>query len=85
MRIVQNLQPDLIFCDLVMPFVDGFELMDCLKRNPRLCRVPVIAVSALGTVADVERTLAAGFAGHLLKPVDYGIIEAQLRRVFARR
>jgi hypothetical protein len=45
----------------------------------------VIAVSALGTQADFDRTQAAGFRGHLLKPIDYGIIEAQLRRVFPRR
>ena len=77
--------PDLIFCDLLMPKVDGYELIQWLRRSPQLCRIPVIAISALGTQADFDRTFAAGFSGHLLKPVDYGIIEAQLRRVFWAR
>ena len=43
--------------------------------------VPVIAVTALGTPIDFERTHEAGFAGHSLKPIDYGMIETQLRRI----
>jgi CheY-like chemotaxis protein len=77
--------PDLVFCDLVMPRVDGYSFVEWLKRSPRFCRIPVIAISALGTPADFAQTLAAGFSGHLLKPIDYGIIEAQLRRVFPER
>jgi len=83
-RIAEN-RPDLVFCDLVMPRVDGFAFVHWLKRSPKFCRIPVIAVSALGTPADFERTFAAGFSGHLLKPIDYAIVEAQLRRVFPAR
>ena len=82
---VSEQPPDLVFCDLVMPRVDGYDFMAWLKRSPKLCRIPVIAVSALGTPADFDHTFAAGFSGHLLKPIDYGIVEAQLRRVFPDR
>ncbi len=75
-------KPDLILCDLLMPELDGFGLMRRLRANPELCRVAVIAVSALGTEADFWRTWEAGFSGHLVKPVDVDVIAAQLARVF---
>ena len=73
--------PDLVFCDLMMPRMNGFEFMDWLRRQPHLARIPVIAVSALGAEADVMRTWSAGFSGHLVKPVDFWTIAAQLHRI----
>jgi two-component system CheB/CheR fusion protein len=74
--------PDLVFCDLLMPRMDGYQFMDWLRRQPHLSRIPVIAISALGAEADFKRTWAAGFSGHLVKPVDLWTIAAQLHRVF---
>jgi CheY-like chemotaxis protein len=74
--------PDLVFCDLVMPRMDGYQFMDWLRRQPHLARIPVIAVSALGAQADIMKTWSAGFSGHLVKPVDFWTIAAQLHRVF---
>ena len=74
--------PDLVFCDLVMPRMDGHQFMDWLRRQPHLARIPVIAVSALGAEADIMKTWSAGFSGHLVKPVDFWTIAAQLHRIF---
>jgi CheY-like chemotaxis protein len=74
--------PDLVLCDLMMPRMNGFEFMDWLRRQPHLSRIPVIAVSALGAEADVMKTWSAGFSGHLVKPVDFWTIAAQLHRIF---
>jgi CheY-like chemotaxis protein len=74
--------PDLVFCDLVMPRMNGFQFVDWLRRQPHLARIPVIAVSALGADADFMRTWSAGFTGHLVKPIDFWTIAAQLHRVF---
>ena len=74
--------PDLVFCDLLMPRMNGHQFMDWLRRQPHLARIPVIAVSALGSPADIMKTWAAGFSGHLVKPVDFWTIAAQLHRVF---
>ena len=75
-------RPDLILCDLRMPGMDGYELLATIRNDPRLARVPVIAVSALGSPADFMKTWEAGFAGHLVKPVDSETMTAQLERVF---
>lgn len=85
MDVVSKGAPDLVFCDLVMPRVDGFRFMLWLRGQRDLSRTPVIAVSALGMKMDIDRTWASGFSGHLVKPIDLEIVEAQLRRVFSSR
>jgi len=74
--------PDLVFCDLLMPRMNGHQFMDWLRRQPHLSRIPVIAISALGAEADIMKTWSAGFSGHLVKPVDFWTIAAQLHRIF---
>jgi len=74
--------PDLVFCDLLMPRMNGHQFMDWLRRQPHLARIPVIAVSALGAPADIMKTWSAGFSGHLVKPIDFWTIAAQLHRIF---
>jgi len=82
MSLVSKAVPDLVLLDLLMPGMDGFEFMEYLRERKHPARIPVIAVTALGSRADVMKTWAAGFNGHLLKPITMDIIEAQLERVF---
>jgi DNA-binding response OmpR family regulator len=74
--------PDLVLLDLKMPGMDGFEFMERMRERKRLSHVPVVAVTALGTEADVMKTWETGFDGHLVKPVTFDVVEAQLGRVF---
>ena len=76
------LRPELVFCDLRMPVLDGYAFIERLRHDPALSRTAVLAVTALGTDADLRKTWAAGFDGHLVKPVDYDVIAQQLERVF---
>ncbi len=82
LRIASWMRPDLILCDLRMPVIDGFGFIDRLRRDPNLSRTAVLAVTALGSEADIRRTWEAGFDGHLVKPIDYETIAAQLERIF---
>jgi len=82
LRVVSWVRPDLVLCDLRMPVIDGFGFIDHLRNDPKLSRTAVLAVTALGSDADVRRTWEAGFDGHLVKPVDYETIAAQLERIF---
>ena len=75
-------KPDLVLCDLVMPGMDGFGFVHRVRSQLTLENVPVIAVSALGSDADFRRTFEAGFDGHLVKPITYPTMAAQLERVF---
>jgi len=82
LRTVAWVKPDLILCDLRMPNLDGFGFLETLRHHPTLSRTPVVAVTALGTTADIRRTWEAGFNGHLVKPIDYRMVASALERVF---
>jgi CheY-like chemotaxis protein len=77
--------PHLIFCDLRMPGLDGFGFVKRLREHPKLSRIPVIAVTGLDSDQDILRSWAAGFAGHLVKPVNRETIRAQMERVLQSR
>ena len=82
LSLTSKVVPDLVLLDLRMPGMDGYEFMQYLRERKSLARIPVIAVTALGARDDIMKTWAAGFNGHLVKPITLDIIEAQLERVF---
>lgn len=72
--------PDLVLLDVLLPGADGFALGRRLRADPRLRRVPVVAVTALGRQDDAEaRARAAGCDGYLPKPVDLDDLLAAVR------
>jgi DNA-binding response OmpR family regulator len=58
---------DLIFLDLIMPKVQGFEVLRGLKEDPATSSIPVIVLSNLSQESDVRQALEAGAAGYLVK------------------
>lgn len=69
---------DLIICDVHLPKVDGYEVAHRLKNDPRLRRIPLLAVTALAMVGDRDKLLAAGFDGYLAKPIDPEVFVRQV-------
>ena len=63
-------QPAAVILDLSLPGMDGYELARRLRQHPQLAAVPLLALSGHGRQEDSDRSLAAGFAAHLVKPVD---------------
>ena len=73
LRLVSTLhvdRPDLILLDVMMSWIDGFELCRAIKQNPEFRDIPVVFVSGKTAPADVERGLAAGAADYFPKPLD---------------
>lgn len=65
---VNDYQPALIFCDILMPRLDGYQTCAIIKRNPRFTHVPVIMLSSKDGVFDKARGRMAGAQDYLTKP-----------------
>lgn len=57
LKVIQERNPDLVVCDLTMPQVDGFGLLETLKSNPKTAHIPVVVVSAKSLTAQDRKTL----------------------------
>ena len=69
---------DLVISDLGLPDGDGVDLMKDLTRRQK---IPGIALTGYGMEADRARTRNAGFAEHLVKPVDFDQLQAAIARI----
>ncbi|HEY6979682.1 adenylate/guanylate cyclase domain-containing protein [Reyranella sp.] len=71
--------PDLVLLDIMMPRVDGLEVVRRLKADKSLPFIPVILVTAKASPKDVAAGLDAGGDDYLTKPVDHGALVARVR------
>ena len=60
--------PDVVILDLILPKKDGFAVLEALKKDPKTKQVPVIILSNLEMMENVERAIALGAASYLVKP-----------------
>jgi CheY-like chemotaxis protein len=76
---VHAFQPDLIITDLMMPVMDGVELIRRLREDPRTAEVPILAITADATELAEKRARQAGAADFIAKPVDLPVLIDRLR------
>jgi CheY-like chemotaxis protein len=69
---------DLILLDIMMPEVDGFEVLRRLKRDPQTRDIPVIMISALDDLDSVVRCISEGAEDHLTKPFEPVLLRARI-------
>jgi len=65
---VNDYQPQLIFCDILMPKLDGYQTVAIIKRNPRFSDAPVVMLSSKDGVFDKARGRMVGCQDYLTKP-----------------
>ena len=67
-------KPDLILLDLVLPKINGFEVLKKLKEDPETKKIPVIILTNLERMSDIDKTLELGATAYLVK-TDYSLGE----------
>ena len=72
-------KPDLILLDVMMPGMDGYEVLERLRANPATRDIPVIFITAMNSTADEERGLSAGAVDYITKPIRPVIVQARVR------
>ena len=70
MDCVRKQAPDLILLDVMMPKMSGFEVCKRLKKDPKTSDIPIIMVTALNELGDIERGIDSGTDDFLTKPVN---------------
>ncbi len=76
---IEEIQPDAILLDLMMPEMDGLETCQQIKANQRWCHIPIIMVTALSSKEDLARSLEAGADDFLSKPINSIELRARVR------
>jgi CheY-like chemotaxis protein len=69
-RLARQTHPDLVLCDLQVPVLDGYEVLEQLRGDPELSGLPVVAVTAFSMRGDRAYVLEAGFEGYIPKPIE---------------
>jgi two-component system CheB/CheR fusion protein len=81
MGILSKEIPNIVFLDINMPGVDGFEVLAFLRREPRLATVPVVIATSDDQPQTSKRALAGGANAVLIKPVMADTLEKVLQKI----
>jgi two-component system cell cycle response regulator DivK len=75
----RTFEPDLVIMDIQLPHVSGIDLIQQMKGDPRLARIPIMAVTAYAGHEDEERIRAAGANAYVTKPISLARFMEEVR------
>lgn len=84
LHLAQVYRPDLILLDIMLPDINGIEVVHRLRQNPQTMTIPVVAVTALARVEDRDRLLLAGCNEYISKPYMLDELEAVICRYLSQ-
>jgi CheY-like chemotaxis protein len=86
LRLIEKTRPDVITCDIAMPGMDGFEVLQALKTQPATAEIPVIMLTAIGEEKNADQATALGAADYITKPFSStNLIETIERQLTIRK
>lgn len=84
LKIAADSKPDLIFMDLMMPVMDGWQATRTLRETEWAKKLPIIAFTAYTSDSDIANALEAGCNDYIAKPVlDYSVFQKKIQTLLA--
>jgi CheY-like chemotaxis protein len=84
LKVVKKIKPDLIILDIMMPVMDGFELLAMVRRNPVYSKIPVIVLTVKNQGPYIDKGIALNANFYLPKPVKLQNLLMFINLIFAR-
>lgn len=79
LRICKEQDPDLLLLDILMPGVDGYQVLARLKEDAQTAKLPVIFITGMDTQGEEARGLEAGAVDYITKPIHPAVVRARIR------
>jgi CheY-like chemotaxis protein/nitrogen-specific signal transduction histidine kinase len=85
LKMLQKKDFDAILLDIMMPEMDGYQTLSCIKKNKRTQHIPVIMITAIDDRQSVEKCIESGADDYLVKPFNPVMLKARLSGCLARK
>jgi len=78
LALIELVRPDVVFSDVAMPKMDGFELAEAMRARPDLAHIPIVFMTASVQRQQIDECFRHGAAGHLAKPFTMAELRARI-------
>lgn len=85
LKLLQETIPDVVLCDIMMPVMDGYTLLEKMRADQHLRTLPFIFLTARGSTEDQRHAKEIGIEDYLIKPIDEEYVVVALRNVLRRQ
>ncbi len=85
LKLIETQPFDLVLLDVMMPVMDGFEVLAILRERPDWHKLPVVVISALNDTTSVVRCVSLGATDYLFKPVNQTLLKARVEASLVRK
>ncbi len=81
---IQSESVDFVITDWSMPVMTGLEMVQAIRANPALQRLPILMVTAVGQKEEIVQAINAGVNGYIVKPFEAETLHAKMQQVLGK-
>ena len=85
LRAIENHQPDIIILDVMMPIIDGLEVLKRIKATPKIAKIPVIMFTAISDGHMVVETSKFGADDYIIKPFQSSVLIQKVKELLKNK